>query len=88
VTDAAQSHAAKFLTALLTPFVVSFLQPRIGGLLLIGFGVGSGWYFADPAARLLLSAPAIVLGSIALLLPRPRRITAFPLIPLTDDRNL
>jgi hypothetical protein len=80
-------HAVKFLTALLTPFIVAFMQPRIGGLLLIGFGIGSAWYFADPGARLLLSAPAIMSGLLVLLLPRRRRFSAFPVIPLDSNRN-
>lgn len=37
-------------------------RPRLGGLVLTGTALWAGWYFANGGARLILAAPALVLG--------------------------
>lgn len=51
-----------WLSSLATLVVLGWRWPAIGGMALVTAGVWAAWYFADPGARTLLAAPAIVLG--------------------------
>jgi len=65
--------ALRLLAGLLVPVGVGAFHPRTGGVLMILFGLASGLYFADWAGRLLLSAPAILLGALLAFVPRLQR---------------
>jgi hypothetical protein len=51
-------------------------RPVLGGALLVGAALWAGWYFANGGARLLLAAPALVLGAGFLGLGRGQRAAA------------
>ena len=42
----------------------AWLRPRLGSLLLVGFGIFALWFFQGAVAVLLLALPALVLGAI------------------------
>lgn len=51
-----------WLSSLATLVLLGWRWPALGGAALVASGVWAAWYFANPGARTLLAAPAIVLG--------------------------
>jgi hypothetical protein len=43
-----------------------WIWPRVGGILMVIAGIGAACYFNNSGARLLLAAPAVVVGIAAL----------------------
>jgi len=46
---------------------IAWRWPVVGGVLLIGAGVFSAWFFDHTAARLMLALPVVVVGTVLLL---------------------
>lgn len=69
---------AAWLTSLAALVVACWRWPVAGGALLAGAGIWAGAFFANPWARALLAAPAVVLGLVILAgaLLHPRRLAS------------
>lgn len=52
------------LVTLATLMIAAWLRPRLGSLLLVGFGIFALWFFQGPVAVVLLALPPLVLGAV------------------------